>query len=168
RQLNPLVSFHFQDFFGTKKVFGLNTTEVGSARHQLSESYKQRLCLFGDAVSYAKIASLMARGAQLKVTHLTDNFSVEHFRKRYGETAIPLIYLTKEGKVVVVSGNDTVFPNGIELISLLPIEALEEAKIQQVIAEREIHEAQEKALAAIAEANAPSVVQDAENTLVKN
>ncbi|ABN61803.1 cation:proton antiporter [Shewanella baltica] len=154
RQLNPLVSFHFQDFFGTKKVFGLNNTEVGSARHQLSETYKQRLCLFGDAVSYAKIASLMARGAQLKVTNLTENFSFEHFRKRYGETAMPLVYLTKEGKVVVVSGNDTVFPNGIELISLLPIEALEEAKVQQAIAEREAQEAQEKSAAEAALAKA--------------
>lgn len=144
QQLNPLVSFHFQDFLGSKKVFGLNNTETGSARHQLSETYKQRLCLFGDAVSYAKIASLMSRGAQLKVTNLTDNFNFEQFRKRYGETALPLVYLTKEAKVVIVSGNDTVFPTGIELISLLPIEALEEAKIQQAIAEREALEAKGK------------------------
>ena len=146
RQLNPLVSFYFQDLFGGKKVFELNNTEAGSARHQLSESYKQRLCLFGDSVSYAKMASLMAKGAVLKVTNITDNFSFEHFRKRYGETAMPLVYLTKDGKVMVVSGNDTVFPNGIELISLLPIEALEEAKIQQAIAEQEAQAVQDKAV----------------------
>ncbi|MGI2096919.1 cation:proton antiporter [Shewanella glacialipiscicola] len=146
RQLNPLVSFYFQDLFGGKKVFELNNTEAGSARHQLSESYKQRLCLFGDSVSYAKMASLMAKGAVLKVTNITDNFSFEHFRKRYGETAMPLVYLTKDGKVMVVSGNDTVFPNSIELISLLPIEALEEAKIQQAIAEQEAQAVQDKAV----------------------
>ncbi|MGI1943822.1 cation:proton antiporter [Shewanella glacialipiscicola] len=146
RQLNPLVSFYFQDFFGEKKVFELNNTEAGSARHQLSESYKQRLCLFGDSVSYAKMASLMAKGAVLKVTNITENFSFEHFCKRYGETAMPLVYLTKDGKVMVVSGNDTVFPNSIELISLLPIEALEEAKIQQTIAEQEAQAVQDKAI----------------------
>ncbi|MGI2064724.1 cation:proton antiporter [Shewanella sp. MF08487] len=146
RQLNPLVSFYFQDLFGGKKVFELNNTEAGSARHQLSESYKQRLCLFGDSVSYAKMASLMAKGAVLKVTNITENFSFEHFRKRYGETAMPLVYLTKDGKVMVVSGNDTAFPNGIELISLLPIEALEEAKIQQAIAEQEAQAVQDKAV----------------------
>lgn len=140
RQLNPLVSFHFQDALGEQKVFGLNNTETGSARHQLSESYKQRLCLFGDSVSYAKIASYMAKGAVLKVTNITENFSFEHFCKRYGETAMPLVYITKEAKVVVVSGIDTQFPNGIELISLLPVEAQAEAKHQQAIAE-----AQEKA-----------------------
>ena len=146
RQLNPLVSFYFQDLFGGKKVFELNNTEAGSARHQLSESYKQRLCLFGDSVSYAKMASLMAKGAVLKVTNITENFSFEHFCKRYGETAMPLVYLTKDGKVMVVSGNDTVFPNSIELISLLPIEALEEAKIQQAIAEQEAQAVQDKAV----------------------
>jgi len=125
---------------------GIGHAEQGSARHQLSESYKQRLCLFGDTVSYAKIASQMAKGAQLKVTNLTENFTFEHFRKRYGETALPLVYLTKEGKVVIVSGNDTPFPNGIELISLLPVEALEEAKTQQAIAEQEAKEAQAKAV----------------------
>lgn len=146
KQLNPLVSFHFQDSLGEKKVFGLNNAEVSSARHQVSESYKERLCLFGDAVSYAKIASQMAKGAQLKVTNLTENFTFEHFRKRYGETAMPLVYLTKDGKVVIVSGNDTQFPNGIELISLLPVEALEEAKIQQVIAEKEGHRSEQVSL----------------------
>lgn len=98
----------------------------------------------------------MAKGAQLKVTNLTENFTFEHFRKRYGETALPLVYLTKEGKVVIVSGNDTQFPNGIELISLLPVEALEEAKIQQAIAEQEAIAAQAKAAedAALAKAKA--------------
>ncbi|MCD8551033.1 MAG: sodium:proton antiporter, partial [Shewanella xiamenensis] len=130
--------------------------EQGSARHQLSESYKQRLCLFGDTVSYAKIASQMAKGAQLKVTNLTENFTFDHFRKRYGETALPLVYLTKEDKVVIVSGNNNQFPNGIELISLLPVEALEEAKIQQAIAEQEAIAAQAKAAeeAALAKAKA--------------
>ncbi len=137
RQLNPLVNFYFQDVFGEKKVLGLNNAESGSARHQFSESYKQRLCLFGDAVSYAKIASLMSKGAQLKLTNLTENFTFDHFRKRYGETALPLVYLTKEGKVEIVSGEDTQFPTGIELISLLPAEALEEAKVQQAKADEE-------------------------------
>lgn len=156
KQLNPLVTFYFQDVLGAKKVFGLNNAEQGSARHQLSETYKQRLCLFGDTVSYAKIASQMAKGAQLKVTNLTENFTFEHFRKRYGETALPLVYLTKEGKVVIVSGNNNQFPNGIELISLLPVEALEEAKVQQAIAEQEAIAAQVKAAeeAALAKAKA--------------
>ena len=156
KQLNPLVSFHFQDFFGKTKVLGLNNAESGSARHQMSESYKERLCLFGENVSYARLASFMSKGALLKITNITENFTFEQYCKRYGETALPLVYITKEGKVVVVSGKETQFPNGIELISLLPVEAQEEAKIQQAIAEQEAALAQEKAAeeAAIAKAKA--------------
>ncbi|KPZ70957.1 K(+)/H(+) antiporter NhaP [Shewanella sp. P1-14-1] len=137
RQLNPLVSFHFQDLFGVKKVYGLNNAEGGSARHQLSESYLKRLCLFGESVSYARIASYMSKGAVIKVTNITENFTLTHFRERYGETAMPLIYLTKEQKVKIVTGEDTDLPVGIELISLLPQEAQEQAIIQRNLAEAE-------------------------------
>lgn len=136
RQLNPLVSFHFQDLFGTEKVYGLNNAEGVSARHQLSENYLKRLCLFGEAVSYAKIASLMAKGAVLKVTNITESFTFEHFRQRYGDTAMPLLYLTKDAKVKIVSGTEPFdFPVGIELISLLPIDAQEQALVQKALAE---------------------------------
>lgn len=136
RQLNPLVSFHFQDLLGTEKVYGLNNAEGVSARHQLSETYLKRLCLFGESISYAKIASLMAKGAVLKVTNITENFTIEHFRQRYGDTAMPLLYITKEAKVKIVSGADAFeFPVGIELISLLPIDAQEQAVVQKAIAD---------------------------------
>ncbi|QBF84686.1 sodium:proton antiporter [Shewanella maritima] len=139
RQLNPLVTFHFQDVLGDDKVYGLNNSDAASARHQLSESYLQRLCLFGENVSYAKIASIMAKGGQLKVTNITDNFSFDDFLKRYGDTAIPLLYLTKEGKVKVISGSKLQeYPVGIELICLLPVEAQQQAEIQRAIDEEKL------------------------------
>lgn len=121
RQFNPLVSFYFQDVFGGEKVYGLNNGDSsnGSARHQLSESYLKRLCLFGDAVSYSKLASLMAKGATIKSTNLTENFDYSMFMQQYGQTAIPLIYL-QEGKVKVISAADTALSHGVELISLIP------------------------------------------------
>ena len=134
RQLNPLVTFHFQDLFGIEKVYGLTNPDSSSARHQLSESYLKRLCLFGENISYAKVASLMAKGAILKITNITENFTFERFKQQYGETAIPLVYLTKEGDVNIISSVDnTSFPDGIELISLLPKEAQEQAVIQRAL-----------------------------------
>ena len=124
RQFNPLVSFYFQDVFGGEKVYGLNNGDSsnGSARHQLSESYLKRLCLFGDVVSYSKLASLMAKGATIKSTNLTENFDYEMFMQQYGQTAIPLIYL-QEGKVKVISAADTALSHGVELISLIPADS---------------------------------------------
>jgi len=136
RQLNPLVTFHFQDLFGVDQVYGLATLETSSARHQLSESYLKRLCLFSENISYAKVASLMAKGAILKVTNLTDNFTFSHFQQRYGESAVPLLYLTKDNEVnIIASIDDHDFPAGIELISLLPPEAQEYANNENKSAE---------------------------------
>ncbi|MCG9696550.1 sodium:proton antiporter [Shewanella sp. Isolate11] len=127
RQLNPLVTFHYQELLGKSKVFGLNNSEGSSARHQLSQAYQKRLCLFGESVSYARLATTMAKGGVIKSTNLTDNFTFEHFKQRYGEGALPLIYL-QEGKVRLVTDSVTTLPVGIELISLLTSEALNEAQ----------------------------------------
>ncbi|MDA7747003.1 NAD-binding protein, partial [Psychromonas sp.] len=144
RQLNPLVTFHFQDLFGIEKVYGLTNPESSSARHQLSESYLKRLCLFGENISYAKIASLMSKGAVLKSTNITENFTFARFKHRYGETAMPLVYLTKDGQVNIISALDTLeFSEGVELISLLPLEAQDQAVVQRALDE----EAERKAKA---------------------
>ncbi|GGY92515.1 MULTISPECIES: cation:proton antiporter [Shewanella] len=126
QQLNPVVFFHFQDIFGAEKVFGVSTNDsnVGSARHQLSESYLRRMCLFSDNVSYARLHSLMSRDGVIKSTNITDAFTFHNFRERYGETVIPLAYM-KGGKVFVVTADTKDLPTGIELISLIPKEAME-------------------------------------------
>lgn len=128
RQLNPLVTFHYQELLGKNKVFGLNNSEGGSARHQLSESYQKRLCLFGESVSYARLASTMAKGGVIKITNITENFTFIDFKVRYGESALPLIYL-QEGKVKLITGAINELPVGIELISLLSNEALNGAQV---------------------------------------
>lgn len=172
RQLNPLVSFHFQDLFGSEKVYGLNNSEtnIGSGRHQLSESYLQRLCLFGEGISYAKIASLMAKGAVLKVTNITENFNYDKFRERYGETAMPLVYITKEAKLKVITAETQKLPVGIELISLLPQEAQEQAVIQRTLDEEAARlakiKAEEEAKAA-AEARAIREAEEAEQRAIE-
>lgn len=140
RQLNPLVSFHFQDYFGAEKVFGLNNMEGSSARHLASEVYMKRLCLFGEGISYAKIASQMAKGAILKSTTLRESFTLVDFMRRYGESVLPLVYLQDEKLRIVTAGSD-IPATGIELISLIPVESQQYAKEQQE------KEALEKALA---------------------
>ncbi|QIR14456.1 cation:proton antiporter [Shewanella aestuarii] len=172
RSINPLVSFHYQDIFGSEKVFGLNNSEanVGSGRHQLSESYLKRLCLFGENISYAKIASLMAKGAILKVTNITENFTYDKFRERYGETAMPLVYITKDAKLRIITAETGKIPVGVELISLLPAEAQEQAVIQRALDEEAARlakiKAEEEAKAA-AEARAIREAQEAEQRAIE-
>lgn len=142
RQLNPLVSFHFQSIFGAEKVYGLNNTEKSndSARHQLSESYLERLSLFGGSTSYSKLASMISKGAIIKSTNITDNFSYQDFLTRYGESVLPLLYL-QEGKLgIITASNANHLPSNIELISLLPVEA------QQLAAEQKAKDEEPEAI----------------------
>ncbi|MCR8922062.1 cation:proton antiporter [Dasania sp. GY-MA-18] len=127
RQLNPLVNFHYQDIFGSDKVFGLNNIDPNNkqARHQFSESYLQRLRLFGDAISYSKLAGLMAKGAIIKSTQINDNYSYADFRASYGDSALPLLYLENDKLRIITADNSEDIPNNVELISLLPGEALQ-------------------------------------------
>lgn len=143
RQLNPLVTFHYQDVLGKDKVFGLNNNEGNSARHKLSESYQQRLCLFGESVSYTRLATTMAKGGVIKVTSITDNFTFTDFKRRYGEMALPLIYL-QEGKVKLITEAITDLPVGIELISLLSAEALSDTQLSDESKAKKAKEAKSK------------------------
>ncbi|WP_025820266.1 cation:proton antiporter [Shewanella marina] len=133
RKFNPMVTFHYQATFGEEKVYALNNVETTSARHQVSESYRRRLCLFGENVSYAKLASLMAKGGVIKSTNITENFSFEDFKQRYGNNVMPLLYI-QEGKVRIITAGVDTLPAGIELISLIPEEV--ENKISEAVIEK--------------------------------
>ena len=144
-QLNPLVTFHYQDLLGEEKVYGLQNSDEKTARHQLSETYRQRLCLFGETVSYAKLASLISQGAVIKSTNLTDNFNFTDFRSCYGNSALPLVYIQNE-KVFIYTALESIPSSGIELISLLPVAAQELAKKLAEKQQQALEEPQEEVL----------------------
>lgn len=128
RQLNPLVNFHFQDVYGMNKVFGLNSSEPGSSRHQMSETYVKQLSLFGEQVSYAKLSSLVAKGAIIKTTNITDSFTYQHFINRYGDGALPLLYIKDRKLHVITANTGNAIPVDVELVSLIAAHALQEPK----------------------------------------
>lgn len=90
KQLNPVVSMHFIDWFGDDKVFGLGGDNESRASHQLSESYSQTLGLFAEGMSYSKLASLRAQKALVKKTNLSETFSFENYKEQYGQRSLPL------------------------------------------------------------------------------
>lgn len=90
KQLNPVVSMHFIDWFGDDKVFGLGGDNESRASHQLSESYNQTLSLFAEGMSYSKLASLRAQKALVKKTNLSETFSFENYKEQYGQRSLPL------------------------------------------------------------------------------
>ncbi|PTB83177.1 sodium:proton exchanger [Pseudidiomarina aestuarii] len=121
KQLNPVVALHFMDWFESAKILGLNSTEHdASARNQLSESYRERLKLFGKGVTFSKLASLTFQGAQVKTTALTDTFDYTDYQERYGNRAIPLFAFDERDICHVFTSDQTFTPKaGWEVVALV-------------------------------------------------
>ena len=128
KQLNPLIAYHFEYTLGKDKVWALTNNEQ-SARpsHQVSEQYAKKLTLFDEGVTYGYLASAIARGATVKTTRLSDEFTYEQYTKQYGVRATPLIAISNEGKsYTFINGNSIEPKANWRVISLIEPERGEE------------------------------------------
>ena len=126
KQLNPLISYHFEYTQGKDKVWALTSNEQATRpSHQVSEQYAKKLTLFDEGVTYGYLASAVNRGASVKTTRLTDEFSFEDYKNKYNERATPLLAINKEGKTYTFINGNSIEPiSGWRIISLvLPEEA---------------------------------------------
>ena len=75
--LNTLATIKFRREFGRNRVFTLRTAEERDDREKrrVAETFRAPR-LFGEDVTQQKLASLIAQGAELKATLLTENFVV--------------------------------------------------------------------------------------------
>ena len=132
KQLNPLVSMHFLDWFGKDKVFGLGNENDLRASHQSSGSYTETLGLFGEGISYSKLASLRAKKALVKKTQLTDNFSFENYLEQYGTRSLPLFAIDDTGFCHVFSAQKTLTPKaGWTIIGLISPDVSAEKSLEK-------------------------------------
>ncbi len=101
KQLNPLVTYHFEHQLGKGAVLGLTVNEHQQQRasHQVSESYAAKLCLFHEEVTYAKLASHATKGGTIKTTRLSDEFTMEDYMQEYAGRSIKLCAIEPNGKV---------------------------------------------------------------------
>ncbi|MDX1695609.1 MAG: sodium:proton antiporter, partial [Ketobacteraceae bacterium] len=88
--LNVLSAQRYVTEFGNKNTYTLRKTvsKKNPEKHQASELMRGR-SLFGENVSYSKLASLLAQGAEMKTTVLRDEFNLDDYLSVYEERAIP-------------------------------------------------------------------------------
>jgi NhaP-type Na+/H+ or K+/H+ antiporter len=96
--LNTLATIKFRREFGRARVFTLRTSQEkdGSEKRRVAEHYRAPR-LFGEDVTQQKLASLIAKGAEIKATLLTENFDMSDYQKANGKSHIPLFALDKSG-----------------------------------------------------------------------
>lgn len=155
RQLNPLVTYHFEYTMGKGSVLGLSGNEQESrASHQVSESYAKKLGLFAEGVTYGRLANLVSKGATIKTTRLSDSFTMENYGETYGARALPLCAIDPNGKVFLYTIAPEFKPKAEwQIVSLITPETAEEkaareareeaAKLKKETEERARKEAEE-------------------------
>ncbi|WP_346837057.1 sodium:proton antiporter [Microbulbifer sp. SAOS-129_SWC] len=130
KQLNPLVAYHFEHLLGKDTVLGLSHGEQEErASHQVSEDYAKKLELFSENATYGRLASLVARGATIRTTRLTETFTLEDYRETYGNRATWLYAQDPQGKIHIftISHEFTLKPEWRIASLILPEEGAERA-----------------------------------------
>jgi hypothetical protein len=111
KQLNPLMTYHFEHGMSKGSVLGLSANENQQrASHQVSESYAAKLCLFDDDITYAKLAGYAAKGATIKTTRLSDEFTFDDYQQEYEGRAIRLCTIEPNGRVRMFSSLTDIHP----------------------------------------------------------
>ena len=120
KELNVLAGLRYRSEFGKNHIFFLSTDKddkEGSSRTTISHDAQ---ILFDDEVTFAKLASLVSQGANIKQTKLSESFSFTDYQQQYGNRAIPLFTLDNKGKLrFFVANNDMVPEQDWTIISLV-------------------------------------------------
>jgi NhaP-type Na+/H+ or K+/H+ antiporter len=121
RGVNAVAGMRYATEFGRHNVYVILTaadTKV-SERHQLAVEHRGYV-LFGDEITYQKLASLLSQGAEVKTTKLSDEFTFELFKQQHNKT-IPLFAISPKGRIqIFVKDGDFTPSSGWVIISLTP------------------------------------------------
>ncbi|MDT8399233.1 MAG: sodium:proton antiporter [Pseudomonadales bacterium] len=126
--LNMLACLKYRSEFGRQRVFTLRNAEEKetTGKYPSNDPYHgQRL--FGKDVSMEKLAALIAQGAQVKVSLLTENYDWDAYQRRYGDRAVPLFGLDgKDHLRAFTDGFEPKLQAGWRILALVPAELLAE------------------------------------------
>jgi NhaP-type Na+/H+ or K+/H+ antiporter len=119
--VNVLAVHRFLRVFGRGEVYQLppRGEKADEAHRHLHGRW-----LFDEALSHDELTRRVVRGAVVKTTPLTEEFTYKSFRARYGDTAAVLFVVTVAGRLSVVTADQPIDPKpGDTLISLVEGEA---------------------------------------------
>ncbi|KGM06134.1 Sodium/hydrogen exchanger family protein [Methylophaga thiooxydans] len=93
-ELNALAGLRYKAEFGSNHVYFLSTDKEKDKERSETKSRKavshDSHVLFSHETTYAKLASLISRGANIKQTKLTENFNFEDYLQQHGRRVTPL------------------------------------------------------------------------------
>ncbi|MCA9246551.1 MAG: sodium:proton antiporter [Planctomycetales bacterium] len=122
--VNSLATIEFSETFGRAEVYQLPSVDTSSERHESSPHMRRGRKLFAPSASFQQLAERYARGARPKKTSITEDFTFDDFRDRYGQSALPLGLIDAAGKLRIATVEMPLEPKpGDKLISLVEADA---------------------------------------------
>lgn len=121
KQINTLSTYHYLDLMGEGHVLGLpEGDQEQRASHQSASKYVETRNKFEEAATFAKLASIVSKGATIKITQLSAEFSFEAYLKQHGNRLTLLFAIRPDGVLVPLGRNGKQTPaENWELISFI-------------------------------------------------
>lgn len=118
---NTLACLKYRSTFGNNRVFSLrNAEERDSSDREKRDDEFHATRMFGDNISYQKLASLIAQGAEIKVTNLSEEFDLDSALARQEGKMIPLFSISPGNKLrLFTDEEEPKLENGTRLIALV-------------------------------------------------
>ena len=119
-EINTLATLNFHDFFDATEIYQLPVRTPVEQQTSDEGLHLQGRHLFEEDVTYASLNTRFISGASIKTGKLTEDFTFQDFKVRYGDNAIPLFLMRNNGDLHVFTANDPIEPEaGETLIALI-------------------------------------------------
>ncbi|WP_395374017.1 cation:proton antiporter [Marinicella sp. W31] len=108
KDLNYLAATRYKSEFGIANTYTLRNDDKNKdeSKHSVAAETRGR-DLFSSKVTYAKLASTLAKGGQIKATTLSAEFTAEDYLNKHGNMVIPLFLISPRGRQLRVVDDTT-------------------------------------------------------------
>ena len=130
KELNALAALRYRSEFGSNHIYSL-LSEKDSTGSELASrktvSHNSHI-LFGNDISFSKLASLIAQDASVKHTGLSDSFTFDDYQQEYGKRALPLFAFDSKKRLHFFTESHDISPeDGWTVVALIQAEQDETA-----------------------------------------
>jgi NhaP-type Na+/H+ or K+/H+ antiporter len=118
---NVAAVMHFRMELGPNNVFVLQSREDEKVPEKQKVTPRRRgRTLFGKEITFATLADMLAQGAEIRTTKLTENFTFADFCEKNRDKALMLFALDIKGRALVFTSERKITPGaGWSVISLV-------------------------------------------------
>jgi hypothetical protein len=116
--VNILATQRMARVFGSANVYQVAPMRDVKSRAAMDEHMLGRV-LFGQEFTHMEMALRKARGCTLKATKMSEEFTFDQFRAKYGEQAVVLFIIDETNKLEPVTAETKVAPAAGETVIAL-------------------------------------------------